>query len=182
MIAASAAQRCAQLAEQARGDPQSLALLVAAGLAVLLLIGRWARRKRASRYSPDHPLLREAIRKARSTLPTLAMLHAAGAGKSLVRLQLPLGLAIDDWPWAELVELGPALCVLALPRSAPGHESEPLVQLTVPIENLGDWLVELPDGSLRGGFTTQAELRLARQSGARRSPTINYADRRFIDS
>ena len=48
--------------------------------------------------------------------------------------------------------------------------------------NTIDWQVQLSDRFIRGSFTTQAELRLAKQLGGRRSDGVGRADGRFLDT
>jgi hypothetical protein len=174
--------RCPEPGGQSQGNPEVAGIvlvLVLVGWAVLRLL---ARRARASwRVGANHPLLLEARRKAQATLASLRELHADNAGRSQIRWAPVPGYTIAGWIWSDLLELGAESCVVAVP-SLPGFaEAQAPTQHSVSLQDLIDWEVLLPDGSVRGGFTTQAELRLAKQLGTSASEAMRHAGGKFLD-
>lgn len=51
----------------------------------------------------------------------------------------------------------------------------------LPLSALGDWQVERRDGRIRGGFTTQLEIALARRDGRHIPDHIANMEKRFVD-
>jgi hypothetical protein len=179
----AATPRCPDTRGKSEGNPE-----VAGIVLVLFLIG-WAvlrhagRKARASwRVGANHPLLLEARRKANASLASLRQLHAGNAGRSQVRWAPAPSYTIADWVWSDLDELGADSCVVAVPALPGVDAAQAPQQHSVNLQDLVDWQVQLPDGSIRGGFTTQAEIRLAKQLGAPLAESMRHADGKFLDS
>jgi hypothetical protein len=51
----------------------------------------------------------------------------------------------------------------------------------VPSGDLEDWQLVLPDGKVRGGFTTQAQIELARKGGWPVPHNISHMEGKFLD-
>jgi hypothetical protein len=66
-------------------------------------------------------------------------------------------------------------------------ESPPMNQLvaqppfTVHIDEIDDWQRVLPDGRVRGGFTTRAQVILAQRAGREIPPTFGHLEGAFQD-
>jgi hypothetical protein len=52
---------------------------------------------------------------------------------------------------------------------------------SMPLSALDDWLVLMPDGTVRGAFTLQVELEIAKREGLKVRPHIAALDGRFLD-
>lgn len=87
---------------------------------------------------------------------------------------------IAEWIWSDIIELGPESRVVSVPALPGDDEEESPAQHSVNLEDIIDWQVQLSDRFIRGSFTTQAELRLAKQLGGRRSDGVGRADGRFL--
>ena len=63
-------------------------------------------------------------------------------------------------------------------------EDEPATEpsYTMPHTALEDWLKFLPDGTVRGAFTVQAEIALARAEGKRPAKQARAMEGRFVDA
>ena len=49
-------------------------------------------------------------------------------------------------------------------------------------DNLEDWVVFEPEGSIRGGFTIQAEIEMARTEGKRPAGQAAEFEGKFVDA
>ena len=178
----AATPRCPEPRGRSEGNPE-----VAAIVLVLFLVG-WAvlrflvRRARTSwRVGANHPLLLEARRRAKATLDNLRELHAGNAGQAQIRWAPAPGHSIAGWVWSDLLELGVETCVVAAPALPGVDAAQATPRQSVNLQDMIDWQVRLPQGAVRGGFTTQAELRLAKQLGASLPEAMRHAGERFLD-
>ena len=138
------------------------------GAAALLAAGflRYQRRAAAggSFVKPDDPLWSAAVARARETAQEMQQLHAAG---HLVLVKFPFQTDQNEREhvWGSVLGVSEQALRVNLETPPRRHRGKAPSELTVPIAELEDWQVELPDGSIRGGFTTQAEIELARREG-----------------
>jgi hypothetical protein len=51
----------------------------------------------------------------------------------------------------------------------------------VPIADLEDWQIVIPSGQIRGGFTTQAQIVIAKRSGSSLPSHIAELESHFVD-
>jgi hypothetical protein len=144
------------------------------------LYRRW-RARHGLWISCGHPLMREAQRKAQASLDVLRAAHQGQHTPVLVKFRLGAGDEAPELVWAELCGLGRddfTARVLTAPAFQRGDWSEPV---TLPLAQLLDWQVVLDDGSIRGGYTSQVEIRLRRQAGKRLPEALAAMSGRFVD-
>jgi len=175
--------RCPQSHGQAEGNPELGAIVLVLLLAGVAVLRHRTRRTRAWRVSANHPLLLEARRKAVATLAMLRQLHADHPSSSQIRWASAPNYTIAEWQWLDVIDLGPEYCIVAVPALPDDAAANTPTPLPVNIQDIIDWRVRLPDGSVRGGFTTQAEIRLAKQLGVPFPDESNrHADGKFTGS
>lgn len=139
-------------------------LLVAAALAALVWFGVRHTAQEPTAISPEDPLWRAAIARARATVVTMRQLHDEGR---VVWVKFPLGDAAAErehvWGLLLALEADSLRCTLETPpASVPAPQPSELV---VPLRELEDWQVLLDDGAIRGGFTTYAQVQIADRDG-----------------
>ncbi len=154
-------------------------------LAVTLLLGSWILhrgRARAAAIDPASPEWGVAVARAQATLPLLRELFPAHPEETLVKVAVPTRAGSREHVWAQLTELGPdsltATIVTPLLDPPPGAGQG----LTLPLTELEDWHVLLPDGRIRGSFTTQAQLRVCRATGQPIPRDLRGIEDRFVDA
>lgn len=129
----------------------------------------------------DDPLMLEARQKARVTLSRfLDELLPAHPQDSMVKFALETSDGSVENVWADVVAVsGERLSVLVrtLPSAGSG---EPLTSEIGRGEIL-DWMVELPDGTLRGGFTNRALFAIYAREVGRTHPDAEEQLARFRD-
>jgi hypothetical protein len=156
-----------------------------ATLVLVIALGLWIRQRRQARVSaidPDSPEWQAAVSRARAAAPLLRELFPAHPEQTLVKLAVATASGSREHPWARVKALGPetvtAVIVTPLLDSPPGAGSD----VTVPLAEVEDWHVLLPDGSIRGSFTTQAQIRLCRATGQPIPRELRGIEDRFVDS
>src|SRR5688500_6242877 len=121
---------------------------------------------RATPIDPDHPLWREAIDRARESIGMLWALHAEAGPEAMVKYAFITSSGEKEHVWGELLELSEDSMRVTMETPPIHHRGELPRELNVPISDLEDWQLSLPDGRIRGGFTTQAQIKIARESGS----------------
>ena len=162
--------------EPYRRLPASLGFLII-GLPCLkyAALGRFRLAPEPIEIAADEPLMLEAYKKARSSIHRLRSGFAAHPQLTMVRVAFttdqpfdeeveetgdedtaePLEEFIVEHLWGQLVELTEREARLEV-VTPPYFHSEPIDELTVPIDEIEDWEVEFDDGTVDGGFTTRA--------------------------
>jgi hypothetical protein len=156
-----------------------LFLAAAAGLAVLGM--RWQRRhdaRQGSWIDPQDLIWTAAIGRARATIPAMRELLAE---KREVWVKFPSapGSKASEHVWGTVLDLTPTTAHVHVATQPRGARLGP--EVTVQLAELEDWQVELPDGSIRGGFTTRAEIEIARREGRPIPPHIAEMEPRLVD-
>jgi hypothetical protein len=100
---------------------------------------------------------------AHSTLAILRELCEADAGFPLVKYEIKTAEGTTEHVWGEFGYL---------------NEESFRATLETPFD---DWLVLMPDGTVRGAFTLQVELEFAKREGLKVRPHIAALDGRFLD-
>jgi uncharacterized protein YegJ (DUF2314 family) len=132
--------------------------------------------------APHDPLMEEAIRRAHATVERLRAYHASGAGDCYVKIALEGGDSGVEHVWAYIEQLRGTTVRVSLanePVFAGGALND---EVTVPLSEINDWMVEMPDGAVRGGYSTIAMYRRARERGDALPPGVEENIRRFVDA
>ena len=154
-------------------------ILLVVSLVVLLAKSRGSR---AGAYiDTSQPAWVEAVAKARAAVPTLRELFAQRETPVDVKYALQNSAGDTEHVWGELLELADDefSADLRTPFIRGRLVSSPPFRL--PLSALEDWQAELPDGRIRGGFTTQLEIALARRAGRHVPDHIANMEKRFVD-
>jgi uncharacterized protein YegJ (DUF2314 family) len=108
------------------------------------------------------PLLPKAKARATETLDTLRVLFPQYPEKCYVKFPVMIN-ELEEHRWGMLTEL--ASDHVSLIPGEPGSEKAEGREIQIPIEQVEDWLVELPEEKVRGGFTTQLILQRQAEKG-----------------
>jgi hypothetical protein len=121
------------------------------------------------------------MQKAQSTAPLLAQLHASSAVPVLVKYRLRNAKDEVEHVWGELKQISESSFTASLETPLVGGNLMNPPPYELPITALEDWQIHLPDGRIRGGYTTQAQIALTRESGGTLPPHIALMEGRFVD-
>lgn len=108
---------------------------------------------------PANPLWATAKARAKATIDTLYAYYPQYPNASFAKFSNdgPSGFREDIW--APIIALGPGFVKVKIdPKYLTDQQKNPEREL--PTGQLLDWMIQLPNNSIRGGFTTQALLTL----------------------
>jgi uncharacterized protein YegJ (DUF2314 family) len=143
----------------------------------------WARarsRSKATPIDPNDPRWAEAIAKARNTVDEMRNVFADGAGEVYVKYPLRMKSGSIEHVWGKLIELS-AQDMKASLETHPIGRPEGTAPFSVPLSEIEDWQFMQPDGRIRGGFTTRAQIAIARATGGKIPPHVAEMEQRFVD-
>lgn len=130
---------------------------------------------------PSDPLLIQAKQQAAATIDTLQLLFPDHKESSYIRFPYKFKGA-EIHLWADLTEIAPDHANATI---KPGPYAPGFVQGTedvqMAISRVEDWLVELEDGRIRGGFTTQALLMSQKQKPDVNVDSLELLLSNFVD-
>jgi hypothetical protein len=148
------------------------------------LLWAWARRRGKSQtgrpVDTNDPLWLSAIAAARASQDEMRRLHEAHGPDLHVKYPLVAKSGEIEHVWGPLLELtaGSLKVGLATPPVG-GLQADP--PFAIASSELEDWQLVLPDGKVRGGFTTQAQIALTVKSGWALPDHVKYLEGRFVD-
>jgi hypothetical protein len=122
---------------------------------------------------PRDPALAKAAAKAKATLPALRALtaEAAGAAEAKVRVAFDSGVSLSVW--RDVVRVGDTTITLLDDMARPVEFS---------MVDVEDWLVRMPDGTIRGGFSRMAEIEIFHRETGYLPPHVIKQAERYIDA
>jgi hypothetical protein len=124
----------------------------------------------------------EAVAKAQKSIPLLRELFSSRQHVVVVKYALLNSHGEREHVWGELRELTEDSLVAAL--DTPLRRGRPTGEppFRMPLSDLADWQVELPDGTIRGGFTTRLDIKLAHEQGLKIPAHMLAMESRFVDA
>lgn len=151
---------------------------------VLVVFGIAARvtRRRGTFIDPQSPEWRAAVEKARESLPVLRELHGSAPQPVWVKYAIANARGEIEHVWGELQAIDAASFRATLATPLRGGAPNDRPPFTLAWSALEDWQLQLPDGRIRGGFSTQAEIALARRTGQPVPGHVAAMEGRFVDT
>ena len=115
------------------------------------------------------------------TIPTLRELHASSQQPAWVKYAIANAAGETEHVWGELQVIDTTSFRATLETPLRGGAPNDRPPFTLPLSVLEDWQLQLPDGRIRGGFSTQAEIALARRTGQPIPGHVAAMEGRFVD-
>ena len=147
--------------------------------ALWFVAGVWRMRKRATPIHQDDPWLHQAMQRARDSTDSMLQLLAQG---QQVAIKFPLANSAGEiehvWGGVQGIE-GDVLQVVIMTPLFVGPTPQGVVG--VARNELEDWQTFLPDGGIRGGYTTQAQLAVCRREGFSIPRALLQQEPHFLD-
>ena len=133
--------------------------------------------------APDDPLLVESVAKARAAIPKLRELFAQRPQNTTVKVPFSSSSGTVEHLWGELRSLADSQMEVFLLTPPATHQGEVERLRSVPLTDLEDWQVELPDGSIVGGYSMRVMFQRAREQGGGELPRdLAQHARRYTDA
>jgi hypothetical protein len=152
---------------------------------VTFVLGYWIRQRQRTRVTAIDPKSAEwqaAVSRARATLPLLRELFPAHPEQTLVKVAVATASGSREHVWAQLRELGPETLTATIVTAVLDPPSGAEKGLVFSLAELEDWHVLLPDGRIRGSFTTQAQIQVCRATGQRIPRELRGIEGRLVDA
>jgi len=156
---------------------------IAIGLLLALLWAWEQRRKRARGPVPileGDPGFAKAVARARATVDLMRSLYQGPESGMAVKYPVTTDEGTVEHVWGYLLELTDDSMTVSL-ETAPVARFKATPPFRVPLAELEDWQLLLPDGAVRGGFTTQYQIELTRSRGMPIPAHLLGMQERFVD-
>jgi hypothetical protein len=124
----------------------------------------------------------EAVAKAQMSIPVLRELFDSRQHLVGVKYALLNSHGEREHVWGELLELSEDSMLATLETPLRRGRPAGVPPFRTPLSDLADWQVQLPDGNIRGGFTTRLDIKLARQQGLKVPAHMLAMESRFVDA
>jgi hypothetical protein len=124
----------------------------------------------------DDPLMADARRAAAASWPALTQLFREHPQSTAVKITAPGGEKI----WAGLLELAGDKARVRI-KTAPLAGAAPAGPIDVAVRTIEDWMVTLPDGRIRGGYSFKALMQRTQERLGRVPPEMEKEKARFLD-
>ncbi len=157
-------------------------LTVIAGLIALSLIRKVLIRRHAMPIDPNSAEWVEAKRKAQASISTAKSLFEENQSTVLVKFPVVNSRGDREHVWGELLEMTNESFTATMENSLVEGLPENDPPYTMSLDQLEDWAVFNPEGTIRGGFTIQAEISMARAEGKRPAGQAAEFEGKFIDA
>ncbi len=108
---------------------------------------------------PNNDLWNRAKEQSKTSIDTLYSLYPQYPTGAFVKFSNEGASGFQEDVWAQVIDLGPGFVKIQIqPKYLTEKNSNPERELST--GRIIDWMVQLPDGNIRGGYTTQALLKL----------------------
>jgi uncharacterized protein YegJ (DUF2314 family) len=160
---------------------------IAGVLQALVFIGAFfqirqsaSRRESVFEIDPADPLIVASVERARASLPLLRELWDKREGELYVKFPFHTDGGQTEHVWGELLAIEGDEFRANIGNEPVTHDGDLPEFVSLPLREIEDWMLPLEDGSVRGGFRTQAEIAYCR---ARQQPVpAHMTQMRFIDA
>src|SRR5262245_25144092 len=123
----------------------------------------------------------EAVAKARASTPLLRQLMSSKVGPVAVKYPLTSANGETEHVWGELLDMDETSFRATLETLLVAGPPKTDGPYRLPLSELEDWLVNMPDGAIHGGYTMRAEIMLARRAGRLVPRHVAAMEGRFVD-
>ncbi len=126
---------------------------------------------------PNNELWTKAKTKATATLDTFTAFYPQYPANSFIKFTHDGPSGFKEDIWAKVTSMGPGYVGIVV-EAKYLKENENEVNRELPLGQVIDWMIELPNGQIRGGYTSQALLLIE----AQKEPSTNSDDlAKFVD-
>ena len=130
----------------------------------------------------NDPVWVAALKKARESIPLLRELQLRHKGEIAVKFPFRTDTGETEHLWGRLLDLSERDMWITVLTPPIAHQGIPPENLKIPVADLEDWQLDLPDGKIRGGFSTKAQMEILRRE--RRVIPLQFRGREndFVDA
>ena len=131
--------------------------------------------------SDDDPLMTSAKARAKETLSELRALFPEHKEDSMVKFLFLSDSGAKENLWADLLSLSGDSAKVYIRTAPVEHKGDLNRNQEIPVDDIVDWQVEMPDGTIRGGFTNFALFKIFERQEGYLHPKLRPQMQRFTD-
>ena len=125
------------------------------------------------------PEMVAATQQARATFGYFVQQVEKHAGGALIRFQRVIAGNVKERVWAHVCCHEAGVFHVSLPT--PYLRATPVTEMDVPETDVEDWMIVLPDGTVKGGFSIIAAIRRLEKNGQKLNKTVRKQKQALID-
>lgn len=126
----------------------------------------------------NDPLMLQAVEKAKTTFAKFLEVYPDHKDDSTVRFRFETDTGTVENLWGDLLDINDESATVFLRTPPVDHNGELDRTMTVTHDQINDWQVEFRDGTLRGGYTNVAMLKIyERERGPLHSQVLAHFER-----
>jgi len=154
---------------------------IALGLGLLWAWERARSQKhKVTPIDPNDPLWKSAIQHASDTIPLMRELFSQYGTEMQVKYPLTTDSGQIEHVWGQLISLDASTMTVTL-ATQPINAVSARPPFGIPLADIEDWQFVSSNGQVRGGFTTQAQIAIAKKTGSSIPPHIAESESKFVD-
>ena len=160
-----------------------IAVIVGAVVIVAFILWRFVAVPRP-KYPPlaigdDDPEMKAAMLTAQETIAEFRKLHAQHPKDALVKVPFLTSAGKTEYLAAEVLELAGEEIKVRLSTPPVSHEGQVERLQTYPVSKIVDWVIVMPEGKRRGGFTMRVMFKKGREQWGALPPEIAAEERKY---
>ncbi len=131
--------------------------------------------------SDDDPLMTSAKARAKETLPEFRALFPEHEQDSMVKFLFHADSGVKENLWADLLSLSGDSAKVYIRTAPVEHKGDLDRNQEIAVDDIVDWQVEMPDGTIRGGFTNFALFKIFEREEGYLHSKLRSQMQRFTD-
>jgi uncharacterized protein YegJ (DUF2314 family) len=130
---------------------------------------------------PNDPLMLQAVDRAKMTFPKFLEVFPNHKSDSTVRFRFETDTGTVENLWGDLLDFNDESATVFLRTPPIDHNGDLDRTMTIKRDQINDWQVEFRDGTLRGGYTNVAMLKIYERENGPLHPQVLAHFERFKD-
>jgi uncharacterized protein YegJ (DUF2314 family) len=131
--------------------------------------------------APDDPLMTEATRKAKDTIPIFRELYAQSHQGANVKVPFVSSAGTTEYLWAEVLALQDSEMEVRYTTPPVTHTGRLQRVHKHPVADLVDWMIQLPSGKYAGGYTMRVMFVRGREQWGSLPPELAAEESKYVD-
>ena len=163
-----------------------IAAIVAGAVLVHLVWVRWFFNPYvylgAMPVADDDPLMLEALKQAQASFERFLSIYPAHKQDTIVKFRFETDRGVRENLWGDLLAIDDHWATVYVRTPPHQHDSPMERRQEIARERIIDWQIEMPDGTLRGGYTNRALFKIYERETGTMHPKLRAMYQRFRDA
>ena len=110
--------------------------------------------------SDDDPVMIKAVEHARATVDGFLSMFPDHRKDSMVKFRFTTDAGLAEHLWADLLEVKAGRAIIYVRTPPVSHKGTMERKREIGLDEIRDWQIDFPDGTIRGGYTTRAAFKI----------------------